>query len=144
MQKQIFRDFSACSFDLFLTPLLPKLSDRLDEMEISDKGITGIDIHAIRQLLQRGYCLCGNDLHKGTPACKNVEKYIDLVPPNSVGTLVKGMNDKIQSTKLRGEQYYQSFNYAMKDLSQCHEDIEEDQRKEDACIERLKICRTLT
>ena len=138
LQKQIFRDFSAGSFALFLTPLLPKLSDRLDEMEISDKGITGIDIHAIRQLLQRGYCLCGNDLHKGTPACKNVEKYIDLVPPNSVGTLVKGMNDKIQSIKLRGEQYYQSFNYAMKDLSQCYEDIEEYQRKEDACIERLK------
>ena len=138
LQKQIFRDFSAGSFDLFLTLLLSKLSDRLDEMEISDTGITGIDIHALRQLFQRGYCLCGNDLHEGTPACKNVEKYIDLVPPHSVGTLVKEMNDKIESIKLRGEQYYQSFNYAMKDLSQYYKDIESDQNEEDACIERLK------
>lgn len=83
--KKILSLFSRSSLPLLITPFLSKVSSRLDEMDIADKGIKGIEATAIRELLSRGECLCGTDLKPGTLAYKNVEKYIDY------NTLVSGL-----------------------------------------------------
>lgn len=93
--KEFLKKFSENSLSLFLTPFLEKVSDKLKEMDVSDKGIIGIEARAIRELLRRGECLCGTDLKEGTLAYKNVEKYIDYVPPKSLGALVRDMQEKI-------------------------------------------------
>ena len=59
---------------LFVTPLLAKTEEKLDKMNIADKGIKGIEAKAIRELLHRGEFLCGTDLKEVSLAYKNVEK----------------------------------------------------------------------
>lgn len=40
---------------LFVTPLLTRAEEKLDKMNVADKGIKGIEAKAIRELLHRGW-----------------------------------------------------------------------------------------
>ena len=107
--KKILSIFSRDSMPLFITPFLKKVSERLDEMDIADKGIKGIEATAIHELLSRGQCLCGTDLKEGTLAYKNVEKYIDYIPPKSVGVLVREMQDCINANDEKARNFVEEF-----------------------------------
>lgn len=108
--KKFILMFSKNSIPLFVSPLIKKSSERLNAMDVEDKGIKGIEATAIRELLKRGYCLCGTDLKEGTLAHKNVEKYIDYIPPKSVGTLVSDMYEAIAENGEKCNDFLQNFN----------------------------------
>ena len=74
-------------------------------MNVADKGIKGIEAKAIRELLHRGECLCGTDLKEGSLAYKNVEKYIDYVPPKSIGTLVRDLKETISINRESNKEF---------------------------------------
>ncbi len=107
--KKLLNLFSRDSLSLFVTPLLGKVSSRLEEMDVADKGIKGIEASAIHELLARGVCLCGTDLKAGTLAYKNVEKYIDYIPPKSVGTLVRDMMENINGNEYKAKSFVEDF-----------------------------------
>lgn len=107
--KKILQLFSRNSLPLLITPFLPQIAKRLDEMDIADKGIKGIEATAIKELLTRGECLCGTDLKPGTLAYKNVEKYIDYIPPKAVGTLVREMQDCINANDENARSFLNDF-----------------------------------
>lgn len=107
--KKILSLFSRSSLPLLIIPFLKKVSARLDEMDIADKGIKGIEATAIKELLMRGECLCGTDLKPGTLAYKNVEKYIDYIPPKAVGTLVREMQDCITANDENAKNFINDF-----------------------------------
>lgn len=117
--KRILSLFSRSSLPFFLTPFLTKVTMRLDEMDIADKGIKGIEATAIRELLSRGECLCGTDLKPGTLAYKNVEKYIDYIPPKSVGTLVREMQDCINANDENARNFINDFEELYKSIQKC-------------------------
>lgn len=107
--KKFFRLFSEESLPLFITPFLSKTGERLNEMKIADKGIKGIEAAAINELLSRGVCLCGTELHKDSLAYKTVKDYINYVPPKSVGTLVRDMKEKIEENEYKTEKFIKDF-----------------------------------
>ena len=115
--KKILKLFSTDSMPLFITPFLNKAADRLNEMDVADKGIKGIEAPAIHELLNRGVCLCGTDLNPGTLAYKNVEKYIDYIPPKSVGTLVRDMLETIDGNEDKAKQFVESFEDIYDDIT---------------------------
>lgn len=94
---------------LLVTPLLSKAEAKLDQMNITDKGIKGIEAKAIRELLHRGICLCGTDLREGTVAYKNVERYIDYVPPKAIGTLVSDLKETISISRGNNKEFVEKF-----------------------------------
>lgn len=104
------------SVALFVTPLLSMAKDKLDRMNVSDKGIKGIEAKAIRELLKRGECLCGTDLKEGSLAYKNVEKYIEYVPPKSIGTLVRDVKETIDINEEKGKEFVKSYEDAYKEI----------------------------
>lgn len=106
---ELVEELNYISLPLLITPFLTKVSSRLDEMDIADKGIKGIEATAIRELLARGECLCGTDLKPGTLAYKNVEKYIDYIPPKAVGTLVREMQDCITANDENAKNFISDF-----------------------------------
>ncbi len=108
--------FSRSSLPLFITPFLGKVAKRLDEMDIADKGIKGIEAAAIHELLARGECLCGTDLKHGTVAYKNVEKYIDYIPPKDVGTLVREMQDCMNANDENAKNFVEEFEELYRDI----------------------------
>lgn len=104
------------SVALFVIPLLPLAKNKLDRMNVSDKGIKGIEAKAIRELLKRGECLCGTDLKEGSLAYKNVEKYIEYVPPKSIGTLVRDVKETIEINEEKGREFVKTYEDAYKDI----------------------------
>ncbi len=103
--RAFIRSFSEDSLPLFLTPLISKTTERLVELNVNDKGIKGIEAKAIKELLHRGMCLCGTDLKEGTIAYKNVEKYMEYVPPKSIGVLVSDMQEKLDEYSEKNTRY---------------------------------------
>ena len=128
--KKLLKLFSTDSMPLFIMPFLEKAADRLKEMDVADKGIKGIEATAIHELLSRGVCLCGTDLKPGTLAYKNVEKYIDYIPPKSVGTLVRDMLETIDSNEDKSKKFVEEFEDLYKDIQKNKSRIDALEREE--------------
>lgn len=101
---------------LLVTPLLFRAEEKLDKMNVADKGIKGIEAKAIRELLHRGECLCGTDLKEGSLAYKNVKKYIDYVPPKSIGTLVRDVKETISIDRENGKEFVKRYEDAYREI----------------------------
>lgn len=114
--KKLLTLFSRNSMSLFVTPFLDRAAQRLKEMDVADKGIKGIEAPAIHELLHRGVCLCGTDLKPGTFAYKSVEKYIDFIPPKSVGTLVRDMLETIDANGEKSRNFVAEFEDIYRDI----------------------------
>lgn len=114
--QRFFSLFSKDSFPFLVYPLLDRAQDKLAQMDVGDKGIKGIEAPAIRELLRRGECLCGCDLTEGSAAYKNVEKYLDYIPPRNLGTIVRDISDTISEEKGRAEDFVEMFDSAYKDI----------------------------
>lgn len=104
------------SVSLFVFPLLSLANNKLNQMNISDKGIKGIEAKAIHELLKRGECLCGTDLREGSLAYKNVEKYIEYVPPKSIGTLIRDVKETIEVNDEKGREFVKTYEDAYRDI----------------------------
>ena len=138
--KALFTTFSTGSFDFFLTPLCEKLRDRLNQMDMSDKGISGIEVTAINELLERHSCLCGAPLIEGSTAYKTVESYKDFLPPKSVGFFVKDMNERTLEKESLGQDFWNEFKSNYDDIMLAEKELDELDAQERECLEKLKSC----
>lgn len=129
--RNLCKLFSEDSISLFLYPLLNKAGKVLHNMKIENKGIKGIDASGIKELLKRKECLCGTSLEKGSAAYKNVEQYLDYVPPRSVGISIKTMLDQIEEYQQKAKDFVDDFdNLYKRIISHKQEEIElDDERK---------------
>lgn len=67
------------------------MHDALSELANAEKLDTGIpDIHArtIDYLIKRGTCICGNHIEIGNSAYNELNKVLQYIPPQSIGTLI--------------------------------------------------------
>lgn len=128
--KRFLNSFGRDAFPLFIMPFLDKVLKRLNEMDVADKGIKGIEAPAIHELLNRGVCLCGTDLKPGTVAYKSVEKYIEYLPPKSVGTLVRDMMETIDANSPKCTAFVEDFEQNYKDIQAIHAQIDLLEREE--------------
>jgi len=108
-RKKFVGFFNDYALDFFIYPLVEKAQTKLKEMNLDDKGLKGIEVSAIKELLQREKCLCGTELKPGTMAYKAVEEYIDILPPKSVGVLVAEMNEKLDASEEKAKSFYAEF-----------------------------------
>lgn len=135
--RLLFSDFTNEAYNLFLYPLLKQVEDKLNEMNFGDKGIAGIEIKAIKELLSRGFCLCGTCLDEGTVACKKVKEYIDILPPKNVGSLVRDTLDSVNNKRYLSDNYLQKVEMNYKDIQLSINELEKLERDETECLERL-------
>ncbi len=139
-RKKLVKLFEQKSFPLFLVPLIPIANQRLQEMDVADKGISGLEAPAILELLSRGVCLCGTDLKPGTLAYKNVQKYIDYIPPKSVGTIVANMIEQLGGTKTAAEEFVENFEDYYRSMQRCKVRLAElEQEDEEKTAELARI-----
>ena len=136
--NQYFRTFSGGSFSMFVYPLLDPASKKLEKMQVNDKGIKGIEASAINELLKRGVCLCGCDLKEGTAPYKNVAKYIDYVPPRSIGTLVRDMDEMLVEEEDKAKNFVNTNEEQYKEIVKLREKINNLEKEDEAILQNLK------
>lgn len=135
--KEFLKKFSEDALPLFLTPFFVRTSNRLVELDVNDKGIKGIEATAIRELLHRGECLCGTDLKEGSLAYKNVEKYIDYVPPRSIGVLVRDMQDKIDEYSGKNSSFVENMESIYAEIMEARVKIDTLEREDKSILVQI-------
>lgn len=137
-RKKFITFFNDYAIDFFIYPLVEKAQGKLKELHLDDKGITGIEVSAIKELLKREKCLCGTELKPGTMAYKAVEEYIDILPPKSVGVLVNEMNEKLEAKEEKAKAFFEEFNNKYFSLQNTIDRLDRLEREKADLHDRLK------
>ena len=85
---ETFRQFAKDTFNILLMPLMKQALEELRTTEKIDKGIPHMHAQTIKFLLDRGRCICGNDLTRNQECINRMQELMDSLPPNNLGTMI--------------------------------------------------------
>lgn len=107
--NQFFREFSSGSLAFFAQPLLGTADAFLKEVKIDDKGVKDLTKSTIMELIARGRCVCGAEIHEGNEAYKHLLEELNYVPPESIGNTVRHYREKLTALSRPAERTYESL-----------------------------------
>lgn len=84
----IIKTFNNNAASYFSKKMIKDALQQLSETDKLDKGIPDIHARTIEFLIKRGACLCGNKIEIGNEAYKELNKVLEFIPPQSIGTLI--------------------------------------------------------
>jgi len=84
----LIKNFNNNAASYFSKKLIKDALQQLSETEKLDKGIPDIHARTIDFLIKRGECLCGNRIEIGNDAYKELNKVLEFIPPQSIGSLI--------------------------------------------------------
>ena len=86
--KSLLNIFNSKSPGYLAQKLMKDSLQSLSESDKLDKGIPDIHARTIEFLIERGFCICGNKISFGNGAYKELNKVLDYIPPQSIGSLI--------------------------------------------------------
>jgi len=84
----LLKKFNNNAPSYFAKKLMKDALQQLSESDKIDKGIPDIHKRTIDFLLKRGICICGNKIEIGNDEYKELNKVLEFIPPQSIGTLI--------------------------------------------------------
>lgn len=118
---RLFTDKTA---GFFITPLIKSSMAELKDSSKLDKGIPKLHADTVKFLLERGMCICGNNLHAGSEGAKKLYDLMDVIPPKNLGQSIGEYSKSARSLMRSSESYYQVFVSAFKRIREIKENIE--------------------
>lgn len=107
---QMFNRFSANGARFFMTDVMQRVLSKVHNSGLKDKGIDGINVHAIEQIIASGKCICGNELCEGSEALLKLEDFKNYLPPKSYSILLNSINHEINNSLGNNKTFYSDFN----------------------------------
>ena len=104
-----FREFSSGALSFFARPLLCTASAFLKEVKVDDKGIRDLTKPTIMELIKRGRCICGQEIHEGNETYQHLIAELAYVPPESIGNTVRHYREKLNGFSRSAERTYESL-----------------------------------
>ncbi len=117
-EKRLIQDFSDDTFMYFSKPLAQMALKVLLNCNEKTNGVPEMHVKSIEHMIARGFCLCGCNLKEGSSALENLLKEKELLPPNSIGTIVRQFKENTQSYSHKAEKLYDNV---IKDFSKLRE-----------------------
>lgn len=115
--------FNDRAFTFFGLPLFQAAHEILEKTDYVDESIQGINAEAIDEILKRGVCICGNPICKNSSGEEHLMRERRLVPPESIGTLVKNFKSDLNSFEYFSDSYYENLKNDYKSLRYLKKDI---------------------
>lgn len=84
----LIKNFNINAASYFSKKLIKDALQQLSETDKLDKGIPDIHARTIDFLIKRGVCLCGNKIEIGNDAYRELNRVLDFIPPQSIGSLI--------------------------------------------------------
>lgn len=128
-EKRLIQDFSEDTFAYFSKPLAQKALKVLLNCNEKTNGVPEMHVKSIEHMIARGFCLCGCDLKEGSLELENLLKEKELLPPNSIGTIVRQFKEDTKAYSHKGERLYNNVKSdfsKFRELQQELVDIEEE------------------
>ena len=108
--NKIMKKFNDKSFSLFAGRLIDESIKYLDEFELKDGMIEGVDGKAIDQILSIGKCICGNKIDEGSEGYKALMILKKYLPPQSYGVMVNTFIRQINRMKSKSNNLENELN----------------------------------
>lgn len=94
-EGKLFETFRGGQYLYFGAPLFRRAIQTLDGQEIVDKGVPDVTSATIDFLIERGKCICGENLRPGSDARQHLEDLLKFIPPESVGTSISNFSENL-------------------------------------------------
>lgn len=107
--KSMLNIFNSRSPGYFAQKLMKDALHSLSESDKLDKGIPDIHARTIEFLIKRGFCLCGNEIKVGNDAYKELNKVLDYIPPQSIGSLIGQFVRECELKATSIDTFYEDF-----------------------------------
>ena len=120
-----FREFGAGSLAFFAQPLLGTTSAFLKEVKVDDKGIRDLTKPTIMELINRGRCICGQEIHEGNQAYQHLMEELAYVPPESIGNTVRHYREKLAGFSRSAGHTYDSLDQRYREILRAKNRIQE-------------------
>ncbi|APV43669.1 DNA sulfur modification protein DndD [Dehalogenimonas formicexedens] len=86
--SSLLKFFNLHAPSYFSKKLMRDALQQLSEAQKLDKGIPDIHARTIEYLIKRGICLCDNKIEFGNPEYKALNKVLEFIPPQSLGSTI--------------------------------------------------------
>lgn len=86
--RSLIKTFNNNAVSYFSKKMIKDALQQLSETDKLDKGIPDIHARTIEFLINRKICICGNKIEIGNEAYKELNKVLEFIPPQSIGTLI--------------------------------------------------------
>jgi DNA sulfur modification protein DndD len=115
-QEQFYSSFQNNTPMFLGQSLFQKALDELVNAKIDKKSIRDMNANAIKDIIERGVCVCGNEICEGNEAHKHLLEEIRYLPPESIGTLLKYFKDKAELFTKTGKGFFSQLEGSYKNI----------------------------
>lgn len=114
--NQFQKNFKSNTFMYLAFPLMQKSLDELKNAQVDDKGIKDMNANSIKDIIQRGRCVCGTEVAEGNAAYNHLLDEINYLPPESIGNLIRGFKEKTQTMMAVTDSYFSNLKSNYQDV----------------------------
>jgi len=107
--KSLLNLFNSKSPGYLAQKLMKDSLQSLSKADKLDKGIPDIHARTIEFLIKRRFCLCGNEIKFGNDAYKELNKVLDFIPPQSIGSLIGQFVRECELKTNSVDRFYEDF-----------------------------------
>ena len=144
--KQFLKLFSANAVSYYELPLTEQAKEFLANANVDDKGIRDMTEASIRDIVNRGRCICGAEIIKpengslGNEAYQHIMDELNYVLPAHLGTAIMSFKELLASNERNLAQFYPTFEQLYRTI-QKHRDtiakLEDDIARIEESIKRM-------
>lgn len=116
-KKQLFKNFSSKGFFLVLNSLAEEARETLKNSDSMDRGIPGMNVDAVKYLLEQKICICGEKLVEGSENWKKLNDLIAYLPPNNIGYELNTFSNELDQIQKQSQYFDEDFIRERKALS---------------------------
>lgn len=98
LKNEVKKDFLKNAIDIHLSKYLVETRTALSKYDTESKMISGINANAIKEIIKRNRCICGQELHGNTDHhVIELLSLLDYLPPENLGILLKTLISILES-----------------------------------------------
>ncbi|MCG0276146.1 MAG: AAA family ATPase [Thermosediminibacteraceae bacterium] len=125
-KKKRLRDkISGSAFFYFCKPLIEKIEKSLKEFSSSIDVVPKIQADTIDYIIERGICICGNKVERGSETYNNLVELKKFLPPYYLGTAINDFLNESNSYKSEAEEFLPEINNMYEDYRRIVQQINE-------------------
>ncbi|MFD1928856.1 AAA family ATPase [Sporosarcina siberiensis] len=110
------KNFNDKSYLFFARPLINRALEKLENAEVSDKGIRDMNANSIEHIIQRGICVCGTCIEIGNDAHLKLIEELEYLPPKSIGLLISNFVNSASAYRSSSDRYSENLQKSYIDI----------------------------
>jgi DNA sulfur modification protein DndD len=115
-QEQFYSSFKNNTPMFLGQALFQRALEELASAKLDKKSIRDMNANAIKDIIERGICVCGTEICEGNRAHKHLLEEIRYLPPESIGTLLKYFKDKSETLIKAGNGFFIPLDNSYKNI----------------------------